>query len=969
MLNTNNKLFILFIEKRLAIFIIIFFFNSNLIVSQLSESLGAPFVENFTKKQVKQDLKIFDISQDKNGELYFANPGSLLEYDGFSWQNYSAKDQSDLRAVLYEDDAHIYTAGIGGFGYWSKNNKGILEYSSLYFKYPTKNAPLLPVFLNIVSANKTIFFQSFQQIYIYNPTKKELTTIPAIKGFSKLFSSNNRVFVQDVSIGLFEIINSEKILIKGTENISMDIIGLFEENSKSLLIATKNNGFWYFKNGLLQKKKWEFNQEIEQSIITDVKIYKKNNLIIGSLRNGFYIISDRGLKLAHFNKNNGIANNAIRKVFVDNNHNIWLGTESGISYLEINSNTKYLLDTKSSFGTVYSSFLKDSLLYLGTNQGLFVKNITNTLSDPKLVNNSTEQIWEIDEIDGQLLVGSDKGLSVIRNNFLKTIHLEGGAWTFKKHPKIKDLLYVGFYSGIAVFKKMNDQWVFVKKFQNFGESSRFLEFDQYGHLWVAHPSKGYYRLMLSIEGVELEDTEFYGIENSSIAAYAYICKIDGNLVFYNPKGFFFYDAIDNVFTKAKYPSEIFKDLKNINYISQDENIFWYSTPNSLGYVLRNGNDFNKIQVPFHTIWDSHLKDFNKIKKINNTNYAIGIDNGVIFHKLSSKINKQSQVLPIIKSLQFISSNDTIIAPIDFKTELNIPYSNNFLKIKVALPNIPISYSRQFQYKFNGLDNQWSHWISESEIKLPSITSGNYVLELRTKTEVDQVSASVKIPFYIAYPWYISRVAKTFYLVLFFIFFISYRSFLKRKNFKYVSRLKQLEKQKRERQKERFELEKLAIDKELLLLKEKNLNLEIKKKDSALASSTLNNIKKKELLTDLIKDIKSFDNEIANSSMNYSVRKIIKKINSHLLDKEDWLAFELHFRNSHSQFFENLREKHPNLSTNEIKLSAYLKLNLSSKEISSLMNVAITSIEQSRYRLRKKFNLSKEINLSNYIQSF
>ena len=154
-----------------------------------------------------------------------------------------------------------------------------------------------------------------------------------------------------------------------------------------------------------------------------------------------------------------------------------------------------------------------------------------------------------------------------------------------------------------------------------------------------------------------------------------------------------------------------------------------------------------------------------------------------------------------------------------------------------------------------------------------------------------------------------------------------------------------------------------------MLKEKNLNLEIKKKDSALASSTLNNIKKKELLTDLIKDIKSFDNEIANSSMNYSVRKIIRKINSHLLDKEDWLAFELHFRNSHSQFFENLREKHPNLSTNEIKLSAYLKLNLSSKEISSLMNVAITSIEQSRYRLRKKFNLSKEVNLSNYIQSF
>ena len=137
----------------------------------------------------------------------------------------------------------------------------------------------------------------------------------------------------------------------------------------------------------------------------------------------------------------------------------------------------------------------------------------------------------------------------------------------------------------------------------------------------------------------------------------------------------------------------------------------------------------------------------------------------------------------------------------------------------------------------------------------------------------------------------------------------------------------------------------------------------------MASSTLNNIKKKELLIDLIKDIRSIDGDIVDSSLHYSFKKLIKKIDNHIVDKEDWLAFELHFRNSHSQFFDNLRDRHPDLSSNEIKLSAYLKLNLSSKEIASLMNVAITSIEQSRYRLRKKFNLSKEVNLSNYIQSF
>ena len=929
--------------------------------------IGNPFIKNFSKNEIKKELKVFDISQNKSGEMYFATASSLLEFDGFRWSSYSAKQESDLRAVLYKDDQHIYTSGHGGFGFWSKNSRGILEYTSLFFKYPVKTAPLLPVFSNIVEVNGTVLFQSFQQIYTYNPSNKKINIITANKGFNALFSSHNRVFVQDVSIGLFEIVNTEKTIIKGTENTTLDIVELFVQKDNSLLIATKNNGFWSSKEGVLLKKDWQINSEVENAIVTDVKKYTDDNFIIGTLRNGFYIISNDGKKVAHFNKNNGIENNAIRTTFKDRNNNIWLGTESGVSYVELNSETKYLLDTKSNFGTVYTSFLNDSILYLGTNQGLFFKNIHKVNSEPTLIDKSTEQIWEIDKIDNQIIVGSHKGISLLENNSLKTIHLEGGGWVFKKHPKIKDLLYVGFYSGIAVFKKINKQWKFFKKFENFGESSRFIEFDQYGQIWVSHPSKGYYRLRLSNDGLNLKEVEFYGVENPNIEAYAYICKIDENLVFYNPKGFFYYDPIDNSFTKAKYPSEIFKGLKNINYIYQDENVFWFATANSLGYVSRNGNQFTIHQDPFYTIWDIHLKDFNKVKKISNDNYAIGIENGVIFHSIRSKEKNTLKTAPAIKLVEFISATDTIISPIDGKQKIKIPYRNKFLKIKIALPNIPLSNSRGYEYKLNGLEKEWSSWIYEPEIKFPGLTSGDYVLEIRTKAEHQNEFKTVQFPFYIAYPWYINNTAKTIYVVTFLLFFIGYRTYLKRENHKYVIRLKDLEKQKRERQKEKFELEKLVIDKELLLLKEKNLNLEIKKKDSALASSTLNNIKKNELLTDLIKDIKIIDSELVNSSLHYPVKKVIKKINNHLIDKEDWLTFQLHFSNSHAQFFQNLREKHSDLSSNEIKLSAYLKLNLSSKEIASLMNVAITSVEQSRYRLRKKFNLDKDENLINYIQ--
>jgi DNA-binding CsgD family transcriptional regulator len=197
----------------------------------------------------------------------------------------------------------------------------------------------------------------------------------------------------------------------------------------------------------------------------------------------------------------------------------------------------------------------------------------------------------------------------------------------------------------------------------------------------------------------------------------------------------------------------------------------------------------------------------------------------------------------------------------------------------------------------------------------------------------------------------------------------YRNYFRKKNEKQLTLIKSAEEEKRSYQEERFERDKLKTEKEILLLRDENLGLEIKKKNSELASSTLNNIKKNELLVKLIEDIEKIDKELLNNSLHMPIRKIINNINYHLVDKDDWLTFELNFRNAHTDFFKKLRDKHPDLSSNEIKLSAYLKLNLSSKEIASLMHISIKSIEQARYRLRKKLNLPQDSSLVNYIQTF
>ena len=77
------------------------------------------------------------------------------------------------------------------------------------------------------------------------------------------------------------------------------------------------------------------------------------------------------------------------------------------------------------------------------------------------------------------------------------------------------------------------------------------------------------------------------------------------------------------------------------------------------------------------------------------------------------------------------------------------------------------------------------------------------------------------------------------------------------------------------------------------------------------------------------------------------------INKNLNTTDDWKLFEEAFNNADKDFLKNLKQKHPELTSNDLRLCTYLRLNLSSKEIAPLLNISSRSVEVKRYRLRKK----------------
>ena len=82
--------------------------------------------------------------------------------------------------------------------------------------------------------------------------------------------------------------------------------------------------------------------------------------------------------------------------------------------------------------------------------------------------------------------------------------------------------------------------------------------------------------------------------------------------------------------------------------------------------------------------------------------------------------------------------------------------------------------------------------------------------------------------------------------------------------------------------------------------------------------------------------------------------------------KDWADFNTHFESVNKSFYSRLKQAYPDISPNDLKISALIKLNLSIKEMAGILNISPDSVKTARYRLRKKLQLNSEDNLTDFI---
>ncbi len=165
-----------------------------------------------------------------------------------------------------------------------------------------------------------------------------------------------------------------------------------------------------------------------------------------------------------------------------------------------------------------------------------------------------------------------------------------------------------------------------------------------------------------------------------------------------------------------------------------------------------------------------------------------------------------------------------------------------------------------------------------------------------------------------------------------------------------------------------EIELTARIKSMLVLADSHKEL-VSLKDRQLASVSLSISKKNRLNLQVIDKLNSIKDRLSKEDkiMRSEITQLIQTISEETRG-DSWMSFKTYFNNVHPTFFNHLLDLCPDLSPAEIKLAAFLRLNLTSKEIASIILIAPESVKTARNRLRKKLNLAQEENINRFLIS-
>jgi len=941
------------------------------------KNIALPFITNYPKSTYNAGTQNWAITQNTKGFIYFGNNDGLLEFDGKQWHRYKIPNNSIIRSVFAVGDT-IYIGAFEECGFFAPDKTGVLTYHSLVQLIPYMNCSFDEIW-KIYQIDNALIFQSFRFLFILKDN--QIKVLPPLSSFSLSFQIGKQIYVVDRTAGLM-IFENEALRPTKADPIlgANEIRCILRFDSQRLLIGTNNSGLFLLDNDKLIQWNSAINSILKNDILFSAIRLQNGYFAFGSVQNGLYITDETGRVIQHLDRFRGLQNNTVLSLFEDKQHDLWLGLDNGIDFIEISSPIS-IFNYKFNLESTYTSLIYKDYWYVGTNQGLYVadKNEltqTNEHSFFKIIPGTEGQVWFLKVLDNQVFCGHNFGCFLINNDKATKLSDERGFWTIIP-DNVKPGTYIaGLYDGLGLITKRNDTWSFVRMIEGFNVSSKSVLQDHDGFCWISHGYRGLYRVKLDSALTRATEIHYYNGNNGLPTQLPYaIHKLDDEIVFSTVQGFYSFDKESKLFKKATQYERLFPEKAVYESIETDvRGNIWYFTTDFMGVnQLQENGSYVNITAPFVKINPMLIPAFKNIFVYGEHNVFIGSQNGLIHY--DPFINKDYQHIETVflREIRCSSEDSTMrLSPMPDKlmqSEANptkIPYRFNSISFLYASPSFETNEANKYAYRLKGFDQSWSSWESISFKEYTNLPFGSYVFEVKSLNVNMKESYIATFSFVIEPPMSRSNMAYFVYIVLFVLFVIVNFMFLKRR-FRKAQEKEALRHEKQlNEQKAAFREKSLMAERAIINLRNETLQGQVVHKNKELANTTQHLIHKNKILNIIKHQLVDVNKQVAEESKKDEINQVIKRINKDLKNEKLQEVFDAYFDDVHQDFITRLKINHKNLTPNDLRLCAYLKMNLSSKQIAPLMNISVRGVEIGRYRLRKKLKIDRESNLVEYL---
>lgn len=865
---------------------------------------GIPFLYSYYPQDYHNAGKIWDIKTAPNGLVYLASDKGLLEFDGKKFRFFKGS-KGVIRSLIVINDSTLLSGSDLDFGIWKKGGQNQLIYQSLY-PFSSETFQINEEFWQIQPFGSDYLFISSTSIYLFK--KNQITKISAPVRLKTSFVKNKTLYFENIQNQLLEL--QDFNLRTSTQSFPLtNIIGYYNTLENNWLISTdaiilenKDGGRIELKNEI--RDLMDKNQLFCHELIND------QLMAIGTVSNGLFISNLKGELILHLNKSKGLANNTVLKLHYNHLNQLWISTDYGLAFINLNDPISYIFDHKGSFGTAYSALLTNETLLLGTNQGLYSVNwnelsAANEIQNFKLLANSSGQVWKIAKIQDDVLVAHNKGLFELKNNRLEMISAHDGVFDLLPYD---NYLLSADYNGMSVYEKRSNNWWRKSKIDGIYGACKQILLDQKRQIWLSIPNFGFIRLSLN-KDFSIKEKRIY------------------------PEAHF----TGNTLQLRHHAKDVF--------IESNQTCYKYDAKLDSFIRLENPVFYTHIQALNHFAHPEMLTDSLLFIPLNN-GFALKTN-----HQIWPKL-KASKPQLVIQSLRAFNNEVTDSS----FTQFVFPNTFNNIRVEFIIPN-----TEQVSYRYKRSEKgEWSNWVSNNELTLVSLKPGRHELYIQGKSTLG-LSEIKLVTFKILKPWYKQTSMLLLYLLLAFLLTFGIRQYIRKRNKAILTRMQEIRSRHVSEENNRKEVSAHLVESEALRQENSDLKEKIQLQAKQL-NKLSREIEAKERMLEGIKD--TLSKPLEAEGLNRELKNILKDYS-----QTEYKSTTQQLDEIHHEFYKRLKHKYPELSINDLRYCAYLIQGLNSKEIAEILHIQPSSSYISRSRLRKKMGLSSDQHLFDVLMEY